>query len=588
MKDKTVNSIPKKFGRYRVEKALGQGGMGAVYLAHDTQLDRKVAIKTPKFTENSSPVLMQRFYREARSAATLQHPNICPIYDVGEIGGIHYISMAFIEGRPLSDSMRSKTFPPVANIIRVVRKVALALHEAHAHGLVHRDLKPANIMIDQRGEPIVMDFGLARQFGTDAPDDIVEAGANRTAPAQMQKVEARLTMEGTIVGSPGYMSPEQLYGDNAKIGPPSDVYALGVLLFELLTRQLPFPGDGTLMSIVNAVISDPTPNASTVRSEIEPRFAKVCQKAMAKKMDDRYESMQSLAVALTQALKSGGDQKNAAKSDTSSNDAISPELVRTKEQHELARSLYQDGQYAAAASIMEKMVAGPKKEKNQYLEWAKEKLPQAREKAVEALTETSNTDDLWGEGVSSSTAPVKKRRKQKTRFRRRLTQWKRKSGLPTWAFRIAMVSVGVITFLLGAAVVNSVMAMLSQYSSTVESDAPVTTPEAQVTVTDASIAESVHTDQETDSERNTETAALFALERLMRFDTDDDGNISKSELQGQRISKGGPLRRVVDNFDNFDLVPRDGVLDANEIENLADILSTRANPGNRGARRPQP
>ena len=150
-----ATAVPEQFGRYRIVRSLGEGGMGAVYLAHDSQLDRNVALKTPKFSENSDPVLIQRFYREARSAATLQHPNICPIYDVGELDGIHYISMAYIEGRPLSDYIRSKKSPPVTSVLRIVRKIALALHEAHAHGLIHRDLKPANIMIDRRSEPII-------------------------------------------------------------------------------------------------------------------------------------------------------------------------------------------------------------------------------------------------------------------------------------------------------------------------------------------------------------------------------------------------------------------------------------------------
>ena len=135
--------------------------MGAVYLAEDRQLERKVAIKTPHFEDEPTGELIARFYREARAAATLRHTNICPVYDVGEIDGKHFISMAFIEGRPLSDLIRSGKVQNERQIAIAVNKLARALQEAHDHGIVHRDLKPANIMVDKKGEPIVMDFGLA-------------------------------------------------------------------------------------------------------------------------------------------------------------------------------------------------------------------------------------------------------------------------------------------------------------------------------------------------------------------------------------------------------------------------------------------
>ena len=157
----TTDEIPEKLGRYTIKETLGRGGMGSVYLAHDSQLARDVALKVPKFDSGTNPNLVNRFYREARSAANLSHPNLCPVFDVGEIDGTHYIAMAYIKGRPLSSYVSADKPPAPRGIAAIVRKVALAMDEAHQSGIIHRDLKPANIMIDQRKEPIVMDFGLA-------------------------------------------------------------------------------------------------------------------------------------------------------------------------------------------------------------------------------------------------------------------------------------------------------------------------------------------------------------------------------------------------------------------------------------------
>jgi serine/threonine protein kinase/WD40 repeat protein/HEAT repeat protein len=270
---------PEQFGRYRVLKKLGQGGMGAVYLAHDAQLDRQVALKVPRFAPEDGPEILERFLREARAAATMQHPNICPVYDVGQIDGIHYASMAFLDGKTLSELIRAGKLLPQRPAAAIVRKLALALEEAHGLGIIHRDLKPANVMINQRKEPVVMDFGLARR---------------------LNKEDARLTQTGDVMGTPAYMSPEQVRAAD-EIGPASDIYSLGVIFYEMLTGHLPFSGKSAL--VMAAVLTQEPDRPSKLRRDLEPGLEAICLKAMAKKPADRYGSMKDFAAALTQVLK---------------------------------------------------------------------------------------------------------------------------------------------------------------------------------------------------------------------------------------------------------------------------------------------
>ena len=277
-------TLPPEFGRYRVLKPLGSGAMGTVYLAEDTQLERRVALKTPSFDGDNTEELLERFYREARSAATLRHPNICPVFDVGEIDGTHYISMAYIEGRPLSAYIQPDHLPSERNTLLIVRKIALGLHEAHQHGIIHRDLKPGNVMIDEKGEPIVMDFGLARKASSGG--------------------EARLTQSGTIVGSPAYMSPEQVEGDSDQLTPAADQYSLGVMLYELLTGELPFRG--SITAVIGAILTkQPTPVAE-LRSDLDPRIVALCERMMHKEAGKRFASLREVANEIRGILSQAG------------------------------------------------------------------------------------------------------------------------------------------------------------------------------------------------------------------------------------------------------------------------------------------
>ena len=271
-------SIPETFGRYAIKKVLGQGAMGAVYLARDTQLDRDVALKIPKFNDGNGvddEELLERFYREARASATLRSLNICPVYDVGEIDGQHYITMAFIEGRPLKDFTKSKKSHSEKQIITTIRKLATGLAEAHEIGVIHRDLKPANIMVDKKGEPVVMDFGLARRSSSD---------------------DVQVTQSGAILGTPAYMAPEQVAGDQTAINHQVDIYALGVIMYELITGEMPFKGN--LMALLQQISLNNPKKPSQLRPNIDPRLETICLKMIAGDQKQRYQSMNEVAADL--------------------------------------------------------------------------------------------------------------------------------------------------------------------------------------------------------------------------------------------------------------------------------------------------
>jgi serine/threonine-protein kinase len=276
-----VTGVGQTFGRYRIKKVLGSGSMGSVFLAHDPQLNREVALKVPRLERDVAGELSQRLHREARAAATLSHPNICPIFDVTEEGGTCYIAMGYVAGKPLSAYLGKKV-QPEREVAKVVRKIALALEEAHAQGIVHRDLKPSNIMIDKRGEPIVMDFGVACWY-----DD---------------QTQTRLTQQGALVGTPSYMSPEQIEG-RTKLGPASDIYSLGVVLYELLTGRCPF--QGTVLNVISQVLHQPPPDPRKLRGDLSPELVAIVQRAMQKDRAARYASMRDFAKALTAFINGG-------------------------------------------------------------------------------------------------------------------------------------------------------------------------------------------------------------------------------------------------------------------------------------------
>ncbi|MEK7866182.1 MAG: protein kinase [Planctomycetota bacterium] len=262
------------FGRYRLIEEVGRGGMGVVWKAWDTQLKRVVAVKQV-LPDHAGPEWVERFLREAQSAARLRHPAIVAIHDVGVVDSQHYFTCDFVEGASLEGL--AKTALPVRRAVEIVRAVAEALAAAHAQGIVHRDVKPGNVLVDAAGRPYVTDFGLAK----DVTDEH----------------RAALTTEGDLVGSPAYMSPEQAQGMVEGVGPASDQFSLGVVLYELLTGRRPFDDHGIPNLLRSIQERDPVrPCAANPR--VHPELETICLRAMEKDPSKRYPTMDELAADL--------------------------------------------------------------------------------------------------------------------------------------------------------------------------------------------------------------------------------------------------------------------------------------------------
>lgn len=272
-----------QFGRYRILKRLGQGGMGEVYLADDTQLERRVALKTPHLIKGAS--LRERFFNEAKAAATLRHPRICQIYDAGEIHDTPFITMEFIDGETLCELWQRGNKSSLAETVRLLAQVASAVHFAHERSIVHRDLKPSNIMIDSSGNAIVMDFGLAHRESSLQGD--------------------RLTHSGDFFGTPGYMSPEQVEGNTHEVGPGTDVYSLGVMLYEGITGRRPFRGNSAGAVMAQTLRDTPPPPEST-ECIVPADLQRLCMRMLEKQASDRPQSMREVAYELDRIARQCG------------------------------------------------------------------------------------------------------------------------------------------------------------------------------------------------------------------------------------------------------------------------------------------
>lgn len=275
------DDVPDRIGPYRIVRELGAGGMARVFLGEDAS-GRRFAIKRPEQVHAGDDAFIKRFYREARSARRVEHPNLCPVHDVGQDGDQHFLAMDWIEGQTLAHALASGTRFTADRALELVRVLAQAMHAAHAAGVVHRDLKPANIMLRPDGQPVIIDFGMARRF---------------------DNTETLLTLTGAIGGTPGYMAPEQITGTADDIGPACDIYALGIVLYELLTGATPFSGNAA--TILGSIVSEPPPPLSRRCPGIEPVLEALCLRALAKSPSNRYASAQELADCIADYLAVG-------------------------------------------------------------------------------------------------------------------------------------------------------------------------------------------------------------------------------------------------------------------------------------------
>ncbi len=290
--EKSVSPVGKRLGHYQVRSLLGAGGMGEVYLAQDTKLDRAVALKFLPAEFATDKNRMRRFEQEAKSAAALNHAHIAHIYEIGEAEGKPFISMEYIEGETLRNKIhREKT--PLPKLLKYLAQVAGGLAKAHERGIVHRDLKPDNIMITRDGEAKILDFGLAKLIEPPQQTGSVDGVSNEAVTARI----SQHTTPGIVMGTVGYMSPEQAQGQVREIDHRSDIFSFGCILYEAATGLRAFEGKDVLDSL-HKIVYAPTPQIKDTNSAAPDELQRIVRRCLAKEPEKRYQSIKDVGIEL--------------------------------------------------------------------------------------------------------------------------------------------------------------------------------------------------------------------------------------------------------------------------------------------------
>ncbi len=325
-----------RLGRYEVRSKLGAGGMGEVYLARDTQLERTLALKFLPADVASNQERMRRFQQEARAAAALNHPAIAHVYEIGESDGTYFIAMEYVEGETLGEKIHREQ-APLVKLLRYLAQVAEGLSKAHAAGIVHRDLKPDNIMITSDGFAKVLDFGLAKLieaqrslgYGADPSSEVVTA------------VMPQHSIPGVVMGTVGYMSPEQAQGKVDRIDHRSDIFSFGCILYEAATRRKAFEGKDALDSL-HKIVHAPTPQIKDINPDAPLELQRIIRRCLVKEPDKRYQSIKEVAIELDELRQELKDK--AALEYSVQPEASGSESVRSSQQARI------DGTHQAAIS----------------------------------------------------------------------------------------------------------------------------------------------------------------------------------------------------------------------------------------------
>jgi serine/threonine protein kinase len=270
-----------RLGPYEIVSSVGAGGMGEVFRARDTRLGRDVAVKILTAAHAGDPDSVRRFEKEARAVASLSHPNVVPLFDVGEQDGIRFAVSEFVAGETLRERMKREPVPP-AEALEIAAQIADGLSAAHENGFVHRDIKPENVVLARPSFPRILDFGLAKRSGA-----MLGASASEEDATQ----SAFLTEPGIITGTIGYMSPEQVRGET--VDGRSDIFSLGVVLWEMLTGRRPFRGDSPVETLSAILREEPPPDPAFVG--LPPTFERILRRSLEKRPEDRYQSAADLA-----------------------------------------------------------------------------------------------------------------------------------------------------------------------------------------------------------------------------------------------------------------------------------------------------